>query len=560
MGVRFRIWMPLVGVAIVLLTVALMLVFGLSVIQNRLSDYAQNRTLTQAAAVAEAASGTGEEELQGALESSARGRGGEVLVVGSGGEVIAREGPRLLEPTPEVRRAAANGDRITERVGDLWVAAVPFVSGGELAGSVVVARDLESSLQQIFLSSWLEAAGIASVLGVGLMLLMATVLSRRVERLAVGADRIGNGELSHRIEPGFGDELGGLAQTLNTTAGRLEDAFNRLEETNAILDAILDNLSEGVLAVDLRLRVVFANPAARSFLGVGEEEDLRELPDAWGDFKLPEAAARCAREGRCGMVRVRSGETFLRVNIESLPRFDEHRGGALIVIQDLSEVHRLEANQQRFLANAAHELRTPITAILGAAELLVTGAEDDPDLRKRFLKHISSEAERMHRLSETLLRLAQAGWDTREPELNPMALDDVARSAAERMRPLAESSGVSIRVAGEGERALADSVQLEQALLIVIGNAVKHSGEDGNVTLQLKGRTIAVQDEGAGISSEDLPYVFERFYRGSRDSEGFGLGLSICRELVEGMGGEISISSREGAGTIVEITLPEVKD
>ena len=275
------------------------------------------------------------------------------------------------------------------------------------------------------------------------------------------------------------------------------------------------------------------------------------------DFDLPEAVARCARERECGETRVRDEESFLQVRLEHVPAFDEQKGGVLMVIRDLSEGLRLEANQQRFLANAAHELKTPITTILGASELLLTGSEDDPEVRRRFLNHILSEAQRMQRLSETLLHLARTGADLRDPEVVIVDLDGVAREAAERMEPLAESAGVSIRVEGRGGRVLADHEWLEQALLVVLGNAVRHSESGDGIQVRVERGAVTVQDEGTGISEADLPYVFERFYRGKRSSGGFGLGLAICKDLVERMDGRISLHSREGVGTTVEIEMPE---
>ena len=157
-------------------------------------------------------------------------------------------------------------------------------------------------------------------------------------------------------------------------AGKLQTSFDRLKESGATLNAILNNLGEGVLATDLSGNVMFVNLAARAMLRLGSEGPLAGPPGPWQDFDLPEAVARCAREKECLQVRVGNGEGYLQVKLEHLDKFDEHRGGVLVVIRELSEGRRLEASQQRFLANAAHELKTPITTIVGASELLLTGA------------------------------------------------------------------------------------------------------------------------------------------------------------------------------------------
>jgi signal transduction histidine kinase len=231
----------------------------------------------------------------------------------------------------------------------------------------------------------------------------------------------------------------------------------------------------------------------------------------------------------------------------------------LVVIQDLSKGDRLEANQQRFLANAAHELKTPIMAILGAAELLATGEDANPATRGRLLDHIFSESRRMQRLSDALLRLSRVGWDLREPNLQPVDLRAVGQQAAGVMEPLVESAGLGLSIEGEGASCVrADPEWLNEVLLVLLSNAIKHSSRGGYVRLQTRAGTVIVEDEGVGISPADLPHVFERFYRGKAHPEGFGLGLSICRELTERMGGSISVRSREGVGTAVQVELPEV--
>jgi signal transduction histidine kinase len=204
-------------------------------------------------------------------------------------------------------------------------------------------------------------------------------------------------------------------------------------------------------------------------------------------------------------------------------------------------------------------LKTPITTIIGSAELLLTGADEDAAARRRFLEHILTEGRRMQRLSDTLLRLARVGAARREPDLQSVDPEAVARRAAERIEPLAQSAEVELQLdVRRGSRVRSDPEQLEQVLLALLSNAVQHSERGGSVRLSVDGVTIVIEDEGSGIDPEDLPHLFERFYRGKGSAGGFGLGLSICRDLVEGMGGRISLRPREGAGTVAEIRLPEV--
>jgi two-component system sensor histidine kinase VicK len=582
-NVRFRVWMPPIAVLIVLVAILLVFAYGIPAARQRLEERTQAVTLAQAAATADAITGEDHQAWQKLLnlpETDASGQmssGGqspgalrrsldlyatapraEVRVVNKEGVIVAREGERLFSPPPEMLRKAASGERFFERTEDLNIAVVPILYGGELAGGVVLAtRQWETVVYEPFLRSGLEAAVLASLIGGGLMFLLAVMLSRRVEHLSSGARLIERGDLSHRIKPGFGDELGALAKALNSMAANLEESFGRLAEKDATLGAILNNLSEGVVATDVRGTVVFANPAGRAMLGMGEGD--AELPSPWEDFDLREAVASSARKREGGEASVRGGKSFLRIKLEYVPNLgDSGKEGVLIVAQDLSEGRRLEEAQQRFLANAAHQLRTPLSAITFAAELLTTKG-DDPVARRRFLEHILTGAERMRRLSDSLLKLARVGWGRREPELEPADLSEVAHVAVGMANPLAEAAGLEVRVEGEATWVVADPALLEEALLIPITNAIQHSERGQMVRLCLSGTSVTVEDRAGGIAEEDLPHIFERFYSGKGLSDGSGLGLPICKDLVERMGGEVSIRSEKGVGTAVRIELPEAK-
>jgi two-component system sensor histidine kinase VicK len=575
--------MPPIAVLIVLVAVLLVFAYGIPAARQRLEQRTQAVTLAQAAATADAITGEDHQAWQELLDLPEAGAGGqtsaegappgalrrslelyatapraEVRVVNREGEVVAREGEHLFSPPPEMLRKAGGGERYFQRTEGLNVAVVPILYGGELAGGVVFAtRQWEAVVYEPFLHSGLEAAVLASLIGGGLMFLLAVMLSRRVERLSSGARLMERGDLSHRIEPGFEDELGALAKTLNSMAANLEESFSRLAEKDATLGAILNNLSEGVVATDVRGTVVFANPAGRSMLGMGEEG--AELPNPWEDFDLREAVASSALKREGGEASVRGGKSFLRIKLEYVPNLGESgKEGVLIVAQDLSEGRRLEEAQQKFLARAAHQLRTPLSAITFAAELLVTKG-DDPVARRRFLEHILTGAEKMRRLSDSLLKLARVGWGTREPELEPIDLSDVVHAAAEMAKPLAESAGLDVTVEGQSAWVVADPALLEEALLIPITNAIQHSDPGKTVRLRASGVSVTVEDEAGGIAEEDLPHLFERFYTGRGSSGGTGLGLPICKDLVEKMGGEVSIRSEKGVGTSVRIELPEAE-
>ncbi|MDQ4105968.1 MAG: ATP-binding protein [Actinomycetota bacterium] len=558
---RLRMWMPLAAVLVVLLSVASIFVYAIPATRARVADYARERILAEATATGRAVAGTDAERSRELLEIYVQTNNGEALLVDREGRPVARAGSGPLDTRPDLLRRASEGVRTVEDVGDLKVAIAPVVYRDRLTGGVILASGDENLLFRMSLRSSLEAAGVAGVLGGGLMFLLATMLARRIGRLASGARAIEGGDLGHRIEPGPGDELGELAEDFNSMAGRLESYIAWLEAERKARNTLLNSLSEGVVAATSEGGMLFANDAARGMLGLGDDEESGELPNPWEDFDLPGAVKRCVLERDCGMARVEGGETFLQVMLDLLPGFDDGEDGVLVVIQNLSEGRRLEAEQQRFLGKAAHELKTPITAIVGAAELLEAEVSLEPEVRRNLLGYILSEGRRMQRLSDTMLRLARTGRDLREPGLREVDLGRAAREAAGRIEPLAQSAGVEVQAVDEDAGcALADPEWLDQALLILLNNAVQYSDKDGRVWVEVSDNRIAVADEGRGIGPDELPHIFENFYSGRQSSEGFGLGLPICKEMVERMDGSVSVSSGKGAGTRFELELARPGD
>lgn len=548
--------MPLAAVFVVLLTVASIFAYAVPVTRARVSEYARDSVMAEATAAGRAVAGTDAGRAQELLDYYVRASDGQALLVNRGGEIVARTDDNSLETSPDLLRRASQGARAVEDVGNLHVAIAPVIYQDELSGGVILASGNESRLFWMALRGSLEAAVVASVLGGGLMFLLAALLSRRIGRISSGARAIEQGDLGHRIEPGPDDELGELAGDFNSMAGQLERYIVWLEAERDARHTLLDNLTEGVAAATPDGRILFANKAARRMLRLDDGPEPEELPDLWDDFSLPAAAKRCVTGRDCPTARVESGEALLQVSLRPLPGFGDDEDGVLVVIQNLSERRRLEADQQRFIGKAAHELKTPITAIVGAAELLASREKPlEPEVRRNLLGYILSEGRRMQRLSDTMLRLARTGWDSREPVLQEVDLVRAARRSAERIEPLAQSAGVTVRVEdGVAGRALADPEWLEQALLILLNNAVQHSDAAGSIRLEVADAGITVADDGRGIDPGDLPHIFEGFYSGRQSAEGFGLGLAICKELVERMGANVSASSEEGAGARFELT------
>jgi two-component system phosphate regulon sensor histidine kinase PhoR len=230
-----------------------------------------------------------------------------------------------------------------------------------------------------------------------------------------------------------------------------------------------------------------------------------------------------------------------------------------VVVDRTSERHREEV-ERRFIANASHELRTPLSAIAAAVEVLESGAKDDPVARDAFLADVRREATRLGRLTDTLLTVARLGTGELRARHEPVEVGDAARHVGELLAPLADAAHVSLVAAGDCE-VLADADLLEQALMGLVANAIKHTPAGGRVDILVtqtrQASRVVIADTGTGIPPQELARVFDRFWRAddSRSDGGFGLGLGICREFIEAMGGSLELESQVGRGTVATIML-----
>jgi signal transduction histidine kinase len=311
----------------------------------------------------------------------------------------------------------------------------------------------------------------------------------------------------------------------------------------ALLAAALGELPLGVVVLGADGHVARASLRARELLG----DDLGGL-----DPSL--AAALAGREHRQTLT---VGARTISVEARPLRSADATIVGAVAMVQDVSEQHRREQAEREFIANAAHELRTPLAAIASAIEVLEQGAKELRSERDLFLSHIGQQSDRLQRVITALLSIARFDARVERPKLEVVPLRPLLESVAADLVPAA---GVKVAVRCRGDVAvLAHADLLEEALANIAANAIRYT-ERGSVLLSCTTEgdtaTIAVKDTGRGMAQAELERVFERFFRGgSRDAQGFGLGLSIARKAVESIGGEIRLRAEEGKGTVVEVRL-----
>ena len=460
----------------------------------------------------------------------------------------------------EAKAAALSGSRYIHGHpdGSEFVVALPIRQG---AGAALVTDSRQRGLQAalgIIRNEFLQAALIAFAVAAALGLLIATFTARRLRRIAHAASAIGAGDFTATVSGRFPDEVGSLAFSIEQMRTQLQELFITLERDRDRLERLLHRLNEGVLLVDRHLNVEFANGRARELLGVGEHLDECKLTDQEAHVALRQLVRDVFGKGVPGQMRIADGERVL--NISGIPP-GEGGEAAIVVVQDESQQERNERVQREFATNASHELRTPLASIVTAVEMLQTGAKDDPAANDEFLEVIAREAARLTRLTRALLVLARAGVGDETPRIAhvPIAplLEQVASSLPRRDGvDIAVDCPLALVIAGDADL-------LEQALSSVAANAIEHTTA-GSVTM--RGRrengsvVIEVADTGSGISPRDRGRIFDRFYRAGDREGGFGLGLSIAREAVGALGGEIELDSDAATGTTVRITLARAED
>jgi two-component system, OmpR family, phosphate regulon sensor histidine kinase PhoR len=413
---------------------------------------------------------------------------------------------------------------------------------------------------------FLVAAGICLVVaGVALGYYSARSGGRPVAALRRAVHRLADSAVPgwRWTEP---DDMNGLSNELTAITARLRDRLDELTEERNRAAQILDALDDGVLLLDGAGRLLVANPAARSWFGL--PNDLRPGLPAQRVLGVPQVSelAERAAEARApvvGNLTVVFPE-YRTLVLRAFPLVDRGPTGRIVVtLTDITQRRRLEVLRRDFVANASHELKTPVAAVRALAETLLTALPDDPEAGRRFAVRIGREAERLDVLARDLLDLSRVERGTLDVEpvdlvgLTKEVVGGYADRAEERRIKLATE--LQPNVAMRGDRA-----QLGLLLSNLIDNALRYTPAKGTVCVRLEASegkaALQVADTGDGIPASELPRVFERFYRvdkaRARQTGGTGLGLAIVRHVAEAHGGTVGVDSELGRGTTFTVSLP----
>ena len=458
--------------------------------------------------------------------------------------------------------AAAGGERF---VGDAVEDGTPMLHAARRVtmGDQVVVLRLSAPLADVDVAvartqRIVVLAGIGGLLLAGVVAyLLSLALAQPLVVLADRARGLAAGDFTRRAPRNVQvAELDELGAAFNRLTDELRARLSELGRERDEMQALIDAMAEGVIALTEDARILRTNRAARALLHLPEAAAFApvgalvrqpELRDVLEDSAVKPFQAH----------EIRIGERHLIVSARMLDQ-----GGSVVTFLDVSEMRRLEQVRRDFVANASHELKTPLTTIRGFAETLL---EDDPPdhLRREFLTSIRDNTLRLQRMVDDLLdlsRLESGAWSARREEL---AVGGIAEEVWEDFRARGDEAGIRFEIVG-GARALADEQGLRQVFRNLIENALRHTPRGGSISVRARLEDdlvhVAVLDTGVGIPSRALPRIFERFYRAdtsrARSEGGTGLGLAIVRHLVHAMGGQVGAESELGKGTTIWFTLP----
>jgi two-component system phosphate regulon sensor histidine kinase PhoR len=418
------------------------------------------------------------------------------------------------------------------------------------------------------------ASGLAFLFALLVAAVAAHWSARRLERIVEVAARIAEGDLQARILETSQDEVGRVASAIDVTARRVEESFAAVRSSQRQLETLLNSMQDAVIAVSADGLVQWANQPMDRLVPQGTRlnqpvvETIRD-PDFLATVKEA-AATREVKTARA--TSIVSGRAF---DVTAAPLPD---GGAVAVLRDLTETERVEKTRRDFIANVSHELRTPLTSIQGYAETLLDTTPDNVAPTREFLEIIRKNSARMSRLTEDLLTLARVESGETRFESEPVPPAELLHDAEESFREIARNHGTDLRIEDVRMQGspnpdssmqnlplvLADREAIHQVFANLIDNALKYGASGGRIILGARAVPNAVeffvQDFGAGIASEHLPRLFERFYRvdkaRSRESGGTGLGLAIAKHIMLAHGGSIRAESELAHGSTFLFTLP----
>ena len=499
-----------------------------------------------------------------------------ITIIALNGTVLgdSEEDPAIMENhanRPEIVDALATGvvgesTRFSTTLGQkMMYVAVPISYQDEILGVARVSLLLtavENVVRQVTVSI-IIAMAVAMALVILAAWIIARITTRPIRRLTVASKRIASGELGQKITIEAKDEVGELAHAFNEMSAKTKELVEAISEDKTRLATILDNMADGVIMTDAGGNISLANRAAENIFNIKEAEN-KPLIEAVRDHEVDELLKLCLKTDKTQAVQYESVTSKRYLRAIAIPVIHNESRGVLLLFQDLTELRNLQTTRRELIGNISHEFRTPLAGIKAMVETLGGGAVDDKKAARDFLTRIDSEVERLTQLVAELTELSRIETGKAELKKEPVDINQLVEEVIAQLSPQAERQKLSISqdFAADLPAVPADKDRVRQVIANLVHNAIKFTPAGGRITITsrtLEGSvSINIADTGIGIPKEDLPRVFERFYKGdkARVGEGTGMGLAIAKHVIEAHGGNIWVESEEGKGSTFSFSLP----
>ncbi len=478
---------------------------------------------------------------------------------------------------PEVQQALAQGWGMSSRPSrtmgyDMLYGAMPFGAAEDRPQPLGIIRlavplsEIDAGAVQVR-HTILIFALIASILAVVLASLIAERTVRPIRDLTQVAERMAQGDLGARLLPSTRDEVGKLTTMFNWMAEQLQEQVVSLSSQRRRLAAILEHMGDGMIITDEQGQVQMINRAAARLLRTTQNVALgRSFAQVVRDHQLVQVWQQCNQwdEEQVATIEIDRHSLFVRVVVTPLHERDTN--SCLTILQDLTQIRRLESVRRDFIVNISHELRTPLASLKSLVDTLRDGAIDDPPAAQRFLDRMDTEVDELTQMLEELIELSRIESGRVPFQMGATPVSDLIVLPVERLRPQAQRADLTLEVdlPPDLPPVTADIDRIHRVITNLVHNAIKFTPTGGSITVsatadeQTREIVIAVRDSGVGIGADDLSRIFERFYKAdrSRQGSGTGLGLAIARHTIQNHSGRIWVDSVEGEGSTFYFSLP----
>ncbi len=505
-----------------------------------------------------------------------------ITIIDADGKVLAdsERDPATMDnhgTRPEILAARSHGfgtsTRFSHTLGtDMLYYAMPLGGDGEITGYVRTAlplAEIDEKLSQLR-NAVILGVVLTSIAALIIGFLLARHFTRPLTSMVSAASSYARGRYEKKLPVNRNDEIGALARALNRMADKSRERMEMLATDRNKLLAVLSGMVEGVIAVDADEKIIHLNDAARRMTGIGEEFEGASI---WEATRLQEISKLIRSTLESGADRVgriefpgAAGDTIIELHSSPLRDGQGAVVGAVVVMHDVSEIHRAERVRRDFIANASHELKTPITAMRGLIETVLDDGEMAEEEKARFLRKARDQALRLSALVSDLLTISRLEASEEPLEKEEVDLRRLIRTEVEATGPYADERKIELTMESPPEEVvvIGDEGSLGQLMINLLNNAVNYNREGGSIMVRLRTENgmavIEVEDTGIGIAPAHRERIFERFYRvdkaRSRKLGGTGLGLSIVKHIVLAHGGEVSVESTPGKGSVFKVSLP----